>query len=107
MDAIKFLKERVRMCNSFDGCDNCPLQNECLDTEIEAMVNAVEQWSKSHPQKTMMQDFFEKFPDAPKHEDDTPQFPCPSHLGYGNLKEMECEFFQGNCSKCWNRLLEN
>ena len=66
MDAVKFLKERVRMCDSFDGCDGCPLQNECLDTEIEAMVSAVEQWSKSHPQKTIMQDFFEKFPNAPK-----------------------------------------
>ena len=49
MDAVKFLKERARMCNYYNGCDGCPLQDECLDTEIEAMVNSVEQWSQSHP----------------------------------------------------------
>lgn len=103
MDAIKFLKERVRMCNSFDGCDNCPLQNECLDTEIEAMVNAVEQWSHNHPQKTMIQDFFEKFPNAPKSGTGEPVV-CPNDCGYGNFC---CEQSNGICFNCWNRPLEN
>lgn len=110
MDAVKFIKERNRMCD-MESCSSCHANflNDCSCTteDIVKLVEIVEQWSHDHPQKTIMQDFFEKFPNAPKHENGTPKFPCPSHLGYGNLKKKECEFFQGNCSKCWNRPLED
>ena len=54
MDALEFLKEKRRMCNSFDtGCIKCPLGDiECCvspeetDEEFEKEIAIVEQWSK-------------------------------------------------------------
>lgn len=109
MDAIEFIKEYQRMCAK-ESCHNCPaFQNvafsDCdLDTkDPERLVNIVEQWSQAHPQKTIMQDFFEKFPNALKHENGTPQL-CPSYIGYGDFC---CEDVDGFCIKCWSRPLED
>lgn len=92
MDAVEFLKERIRMCKSYkDSCAGCNLYNffqesnihciELLECCPEESVNLVQQWSQSHPQKTMMQDFFEKFPNAPKDDFGTPYL-CPEDIGY-------------------------
>lgn len=120
MDAVKFLKERARMCGSYeDSCIGCELykvsiesDTDCirlLDYHFEDAVNAVEQWSKDHPQKTMMQDFFEKFPNAPKDEKEggIPKLVCPKQLGYTDIKEDCIELFDGDCVKCWSRPLED
>lgn len=112
MDAVKFLKERIRMCNScIDSCKECELykisvksDTDCirlLDYHFEEAVEAVEKWSQTHPQKTMMQDFFEKFPNAPKGEDGEPKT-CPQDLGYGDF----CCDDADNCKECWSRPLE-
>ena len=72
------------------------------------VVYKVEQWSKSHPQKTMIQDFFEKFPNAPRTKDGTPRNICPCDCGYTNEPEsyIVCEHFTDDCLKCWSRPLE-
>lgn len=115
MDAVKFFKERRKMCLSYDECKGCPCEERnpvsCNPStlEIETLVKVVEQWSQAHPQKTMMQDFFEKFPNAPKREDGTP-CACPAHLGYvkGNDgRNCECELFDYICTECWSRPLED
>ena len=58
MDAVTFVKEKQRMCNSFgDICEKqCPLRKLCggciiddPDAEPEDVVSAVEKWSKEHP----------------------------------------------------------
>ena len=114
MDAVEFLKERIRMCNSYkDSCIGCELyktstesNTDCirlLDYHFEDAVSAVEQWSQNHPQKTIMQDFFEKFPNAPKSETGEPMM-CPYNCGYGNFC---CEQSNGICFNCWNRPLED
>lgn len=82
MDAVEFIKERDRMCNSIKSCSQCPMSdtmNYCdLDTEgPKKLVAFVEQRSQDHPRKTMMQDFFEKHPNAPKRRDGTPVGICP------------------------------
>ena len=70
MDAVKFLKERKRMCH-FSGdtsCHGCPLYKErgifqCLqfqDLFPEQTVNIIEKWVKEHPRETRKDDFFEK-----------------------------------------------
>lgn len=59
MDALEFLKEERRMCNSFDtGCIKCPLGDigcrvspEETDEKFEKEIAIVEQWSKEHPRK--------------------------------------------------------
>lgn len=114
MDAIEFIKEYQRMCAK-ESCHNCPaFQNVAfgdydLDTkDPEGLVNIVQQWSQDHPQKTMIEDFFEKFPNAPKTVDGLP-FPCPFECGYS--KNNNCPFGKNNpsddCSKCWFRPLED
>lgn len=111
MDAVEFLKQRHRMCD-METCDSCPASflDECdYDSkDIVELVEIVEQWSQDHPQKTMMQDFFEKFPNAPKEEDGTPIDICPSYCGYTDEPNSlaVCEKFNKNCLKCWSRPLE-
>ena len=110
MNAIEFVKQFRRFCIGKD-CEGCELYSlnkmecaltssakDCLDAE--SIVLFVEQWSKFHPQKTMMQDFFEKFPNAPKKEDGIPKL-CLEHCGYKNKEECY------SCIKCWTQPLED
>lgn len=121
MDAIEFIKEYRRMCKKYvlmdtcgEDCSNeCPLYGGYCDVTYENLeanyiVSKVEQWSQAHPQKTMMQDFFEKFPNALKEENDTPLNICPSYCGYTNEPNdlTVCDKFNNNCLKCWSRPLE-
>lgn len=117
MDAIEFIKERNRMCDYYkdDRCWNddeqCPaLDCKCNDFRNAAddefkIVNVVEQWSKEHPQKTMLQDFLEKFPKAPLDNDGIPRN-CPQSLGY--CDDAYCGIHPTGkiCIKCWNRPVE-
>ena len=125
MDAVDFLREYRRMCNKYayaeacgeDCADECPLKDCYCDvryknTDIESTVSKVEQWSKEHPRKTMMQDFFEKFPNAPVSRRSTGSYkipiPCPSDCGYViNDSNKDCDRFNGNCIECWSRPLED
>ena len=67
MDAVEFLKEYQRMCKT--GCSNCPLKDKeyfsGYISEISKsnynIIEVVEQWSQSHPQKPIIQDFLKSF----------------------------------------------
>lgn len=112
MDAIEFIKKRNRMCNSMKSCSQCPFNEmkHCnFNTEDpEKLVAFVEQWSQEHPQKTMMQDFFEKHPNAPKRRDGTPVGICPSCCGYTDEPNNAsvCIKFDEKCLRCWSRPME-
>lgn len=111
MDTIEFIKEKYRMCHYQDGCSHCSIYEKkgsrlCADwvaANPEQTIEIVEQWSQSHPQKTMMQDFFEKFPNAPKNPNGTPQF-CPRYAGYSQQKD--CTDCVNKYLECWSRPLE-
>ena len=74
MDAVKFLQERARMCNSFSpDCEGCraeeekPVMSECclwMFENPERAVKIVEEWSAAHPRKTRQSVFLEQWPDA-------------------------------------------
>lgn len=68
MDAVKFIKERNRMCATYEECTHgCPLEgNNCyaLDHVNEYTVSAVEKWSAAHPIKTRQSIFLEHYPNA-------------------------------------------
>lgn len=110
MDAVKYLKEKKRMCKT-KRCEECPLYSEdelgitvycdgLQEEHLEKAVEIVEKWSKENPQKTILQDFLEKYPNAPKECTGEPHI-CPCNLGYEEY--MDCE---ENCFDCWNRPLE-
>lgn len=114
MDAIEFIKEYFRLCEAHEDCVDCPFIKEesdipcnLISKNAEKIVSIVKQWSQDHPQKTIIQDFFEKFPNAPKTVDGLP-FPCPFECGYS--KNNKCPFGKNapsdDCSKCWFRPLE-
>ena len=76
MDAVKFIKERNRMCKSFgDRCTGCPASDACKNElccafdqgstlDATAQVAIVEEWSAAHPIKTRQSVFIEQYPDA-------------------------------------------
>lgn len=73
MDAVKFLKERERLCRSYHSCNRCPLQdltcNVVLNVNAESLFDAVEKWSAAHPVKTRQSVFLSHYPNAEVDED--------------------------------------
>lgn len=117
MDAIKYFEEKKRMLDSLGrksricsgvNCSDCPFYAFkrgllCGEFEFgypEEAVAIVEKWSQEHPQKTMLMDFLEKYPNAPL-KNGVPRFTCPRHLGYTDIEDI-CG---GKCVDCWNRPL--
>lgn len=66
MDAVKFIKERNRMCKSFGrSCRDCLADKDtCCDAFEwqEELVTIVEKWSATHPRKTKQSEFLKMFP---------------------------------------------
>lgn len=54
MDALTYLKERIRMCEANPFCSNCPLDKfeDCERADPEESVAVVKKWSAEHPIKT-------------------------------------------------------
>ena len=54
MDAVKFIKERQRLCDWNDTCAECPLRNSpCGIDHIvdpELYVSLIEKWSEENPE---------------------------------------------------------
>ena len=71
MDAVKFLEEKVRMCQSVKQCYDCPLDSSKTNISIccqdlltdypKEAVEAVEKWSNEHPMVTNGAKFVEVF----------------------------------------------
>ena len=116
MDALKFMKERRRMCDYYggmddvcnNGCNTCPrVYKGCeLSTYrdydyIKEYIADVEKWSKEYPQRTRLQDFLGKYPNAPMCESGLPSACCMS-LGYCK----HCDDVEGDCEACWNMPVE-
>lgn len=51
MDAVEFLNEGTRMCNSYEACVGCPMYptDDCcmVSMNLKQMIPIVEQWSKN------------------------------------------------------------
>jgi hypothetical protein len=97
MDAVEFLKEKSRMCNTFNLCDGggyketCELYKEgltCADYTNdypEKAVEIVERWAKEHPKKTRQSKFLKVFPRVSMTADGIIAF-CPDSMD----SEFEC-----------------
>ena len=113
MEAIEYLQQKKRMTKADkDGdcpivCSDCPLSHRhngtgytCFQLERlnpERAIEIVEKWAKEHPLKTYAQDFFEKFPNAPRDRTGLPIL-CKKKI-YGG----ECS---SKCTNCWNLQME-
>lgn len=75
MDAIKFMKEKRRMCKSYPRCtDACLLRKPMYENGItclgycfeypEKAVAIVEKWSAEHPVNTRRSEFLKMFPNV-------------------------------------------
>ena len=114
MDAIKFIKERNRMCATYTPkrCEECPANNPnnyggegiaCImvdKIDAERLVPIVEAWSAAHPRKTRQSVFLEQYPEA-KIEKDGCLGVCPylvsaSHRGRDGL----CAVYDKDCIEC-------
>ena len=116
---INFFSELRRLCDSRATCEaterdkQCPLYDFCglphsrvCDNDAIMAMEALQKLSNEHPVKTYAQDFFEKFPDAPKDESAKVKCPVACRRGiYGGGcpkidPEIDC------CCECWNEPME-
>ena len=93
MDALEFLKERKRMCNSYKGCGGCPLERgncdlntSTSDEDCKKIIAIVEQWSKEHPRKTRQSMFLEQCPEAELHIDGV-LWICPKRVSVAHRND--------------------
>lgn len=117
MTALEYFEIKKRITEN-DGnrctieCTNCPISTQnngtglyCHEFEIqypEKAIKIVQKWVEEHSRKTILQDFLEKYPNAPHRPDGTP-IACPFYMGYAM-----CSFCNtGKCFDCWNRPLED
>lgn len=75
MDAVKFLREKGRMCNENSTCNQCELYKSEIDCTgssckkwmeeyPEDAVAFMEKWAAEHPIKTRQSEFLKHYPDA-------------------------------------------
>lgn len=99
MDAVKFLKERKRMCEAYKGCTGCPMEGQLcggyISVDAERVVGAVEEWSAAHPRKTRQSAFLEQYPQAEIDQRGCLML-CPRRISveyrvrYGNCINRSC-----------------
>lgn len=108
MDAVKFIKERDRMCRFYyhaGDCYQCPAK-DCECSALEGMVDddnivtIVEEWSAAHPCKTRQKELLEQYPTAIVDESGVLEV-CPallfaSHRG----KKGGCSTPNRSCNDC-------
>lgn len=82
MEAVKFLEEYKRMCDSNDSCDSCDADGQCIGygtNNAAGVVAIVEEWSKAHSRKSRQSKFLERWPNAKVFVDGVLDF-CPQEL---------------------------
>lgn len=112
MDAVKFLKEKKRMCDSLDNhCTGCKIEIESeggaiecdvyIEEHPERAVEIVEEWSEEHPEETYLTQFLKYYPNALMDDDGIPEV-CLDELGI--KRDGGCTTC--NCIECWNTPIE-
>lgn len=105
------IKDYARMCRAHGGMctlkecpisyranGNCALCGVFLRTQTAEAEAIIDQWCAEHPQKTYMQDFFEKFPKAPKEKRGSPEA-CRTVIYGGACPQNH------DCPACWNEVM--
>ncbi len=107
MDAVKFVKEYLRMCTKVDECDDCPVYKtdfctvpakERSQESAEEIVELVEQWSAAHLRKTRQSVFLKQYPNAVLDKDGVLRI-CPAFVGGDTPEKYKCICLT-DCSDC-------
>lgn len=110
MDAVTYIKEAMRMCESSDdNCEHCYAKNEkfcpislCktvmndMHGNEEKAVSIVEQWAKDRPVKTRQSEFLRMFPNAKKDETGVLIY-CPYMF---EKDKYACDCTDDRCEEC-------
>lgn len=115
MDAVKFIKERERLCKEHTVCSGCPANdnNRCkfnitLGDEAAKQVEFLEEWSAAHPRKTRQDVFLEQYPNAKLDKDGVLRI-CPAFVG-GDVSEKYKCLCLTDCGACrhefWSQKVE-
>lgn len=109
MDAVKFTRAAMRMCNDYyskyRSClsgDNtsCKLDSSYSAISAEAKVAIVEQWAERHPAKTRQSEFLKLFPGAAPTKDGVLAI-CPKAFSTEYKDEMGlCKWHYAECDNC-------
>lgn len=86
MDAVEYIKERDRMCETYGNCSGCPacLDNQCIVARRsgfapEQQVNTVKVWAEQNPVKTQQSVLLERWPNAMRDREGLVNF-CPKYV---------------------------
>lgn len=111
MEAVKFLREKVRMCNENSTCNQCELYKSEIDcTGIsckkwmeeypEDAVAFVEKWAAEHPVKTRQSVFLEQYPEADLAENGVVPL-CPRAVSAAYREtDGRCAIRSDTCDNC-------
>ena len=109
MDAVKFTRAAMRMCNAYySKCWSCPAGDDTsckLDSSYGAIsaeekVAIVEKWAKKHPAKTRQSVFLEQYPEAKLTEDGVLAL-CPMAISSEYRGENDsCVSCSRKCDDC-------
>lgn len=116
MEFKEVMKIRDRMCEHYvNGCSHCPMYlnkirdmscNDFIMTFPASSEKIISTWAEENPQKTILQDFLEKYSNAPLYKTGIPKA-CPIDLGYYDSKCPALKEDTIECKECWNRPLED
>ena len=110
MDAVKFIREWKRMCESTEYCGDCAgraargKDGTCMLRNVEnpaKLAAADEEWSKEHLRKTRQNALLKAFPDASLDENGIIRV-CPAEVSRECRDEKSggCGNANLDCSKC-------
>ena len=119
MDAVKFVKEYLRMCKKVDECEDCPVYKtdfcavpakERSQESAEEIVELVEEWSAAHPRKTRQSVFLEQYPEAKTDVNGVLRV-CPALVSTAHRGDYGvCSDFSKKCAVCcrefWTQAVE-
>ena len=109
MDAVKFVKEYLRMCTKVDECEDCHVYKtdfctvpakERSQKSAEEIVELVEEWSAAHQRKTRQSVFLEQYPEAQIAANGVLDV-CPAPIFHSHrLEGGGCGKVHKKCSDC-------
>lgn len=110
MDAVEFIKEHDRMCDSYGGdCTNCEFHKETKSSMTchayvfahpQKAVEIVERWAKEHPRKTRQSEFLKMFPRVGMCSDGFVNF-CPEDMDSEfKCPRKTCDSEGNHCTPC-------